>query len=123
MTITRIRGARPGQHGGIAASVALPTSRRPAASCRPRPAGAEPRSHGVVRVLHGLSLRPHVKTHKSPRIAAEQMRLGAVGLTCATPREAGSHVVTSRATCCVAYPLVGAPKLARARLACRRTST
>jgi D-serine deaminase-like pyridoxal phosphate-dependent protein len=37
--------------------------------------------------LHGLALRPHVKTHKAPRIAAEQMRLGAAGLTCATPRE------------------------------------
>lgn len=37
--------------------------------------------------LHGLALRPHVKTHKAPRVAAEQMRLGAVGLTCATPRE------------------------------------
>jgi len=37
--------------------------------------------------LHGLSLRPHVKTHKAPRVAAEQMRMGAVGLTCATPRE------------------------------------
>lgn len=37
--------------------------------------------------LHQLALRPHVKTHKSSRIAAEQMRLGAVGLTCATPRE------------------------------------
>jgi D-serine deaminase-like pyridoxal phosphate-dependent protein len=38
-------------------------------------------------VLHGLALRPHVKTHKSPRIAAQQMGLGAVGLSCATPRE------------------------------------
>ena len=38
--------------------------------------------------LHGLQLRPHVKTHKSPRIAAEQLRHGAVGLTCATLREA-----------------------------------
>ena len=37
--------------------------------------------------MHQLALRPHVKTHKSSRIAAEQMRLGAVGLTCATPRE------------------------------------
>ena len=37
--------------------------------------------------LHGLALRPHVKTHKAPRIAADQMRLGAVGLTCATARE------------------------------------
>ena len=36
---------------------------------------------------HGLSLRPHVKTHKTTVIGAAQMRRGAVGLTCATPRE------------------------------------
>ena len=28
---------------------------------------------------HGLALRPHVKTHKSPLIAAAQLRLGARG--------------------------------------------
>ncbi len=63
--------------------------------------------------LHGLSLRPHVKTHKSPRIAAEQLRLGAVGLTCATPRELE---VMSDVThdLLLNYPLLGAPKLARA---------
>jgi D-serine deaminase-like pyridoxal phosphate-dependent protein len=37
--------------------------------------------------LNQLALRPHVKTHKSARIAAEQLRLGATGLTVATPRE------------------------------------
>jgi D-serine deaminase-like pyridoxal phosphate-dependent protein len=37
--------------------------------------------------LHSLALRPHVKTHKSTRVAVEQLRLGATGLTCATPRE------------------------------------
>jgi D-serine deaminase-like pyridoxal phosphate-dependent protein len=36
---------------------------------------------------HGLSLRPHVKTHKTTVIGAAQIRRGAVGLTCATPRE------------------------------------
>jgi D-serine deaminase-like pyridoxal phosphate-dependent protein len=36
---------------------------------------------------HGLSLRPHVKTHKTTIIGAAQIRRGAVGLTCATPRE------------------------------------
>jgi D-serine deaminase-like pyridoxal phosphate-dependent protein len=63
-------------------------------------------------VLHGLSLRPHVKTHKSPRIAAEQMRLGAVGLTCATPRE----LEVMSETCSdllLAHPPVGASKLRR----------
>src|SRR5688500_14457994 len=37
---------------------------------------------------HGLALRPHVKTHKSARVAAAQVAAGAPGLTCATPREA-----------------------------------
>lgn len=63
--------------------------------------------------LHGLSLRPHVKTHKSPRIAAEQLRLGAVGLTCATPRELEVMADVTR-DLLLAYPLLGAPKLARA---------
>ena len=66
-------------------------------------------------VLHGLSLRPHVKTHKSPRIAAEQMRLGAVGLTCATPREL--EVMSD--TCSdllLAHPPVGAAKRRRVLL-------
>lgn len=62
---------------------------------------------------HGLALRPHVKTHKSPRIAAEQLRLGAAGLTCATPRE-----LEIMSDACddllLAYPLVGASKLERA---------
>ena len=61
---------------------------------------------------HGLALRPHVKTHKSPGIAAEQLRLGAVGLTCATPREA--EIMSAVADdILVAYPPVGAPRLRR----------
>ncbi|HEY4215549.1 MAG TPA: alanine racemase, partial [Gemmatimonadaceae bacterium] len=56
---------------------------------------------------HALSLRPHIKTHKSPRIASEQLKRGAVGVTCATPFEA--EVMSS--VCddiLVAYPPVGA---------------
>jgi len=62
--------------------------------------------------VHGLSLRPHVKTHKSTRVAAEQLRLGAVGLTCATPRELE---VMSDVTgeLLLAHPPVGSAKLAR----------
>ncbi len=62
--------------------------------------------------LHGLSLRPHVKTHKSPRIAAQQLRLGAVGLTCATPRELEVMSDVTR-DLLLNYPLLGATKLAR----------
>ena len=63
-------------------------------------------------VLHGLALRPHVKTHKSPRIAAQQLRLGAAGLTCATPRELEvmSDVCDDLL---LAHPPVGAAKLRR----------
>jgi D-serine deaminase-like pyridoxal phosphate-dependent protein len=61
---------------------------------------------------HGLALRPHIKTHKSPRLAAEQMRRGAVGVTCATPREA--EVMSEVADdILLAYPPVGAARARR----------
>ncbi|HEY4217286.1 MAG TPA: alanine racemase [Gemmatimonadaceae bacterium] len=55
---------------------------------------------------HHLALRPHIKTHKSLRIAGEQLRHGAIGLTCATPFEAEvmSNVCDD---ILVAYPPVG----------------
>jgi len=61
---------------------------------------------------HGLALRPHVKTHKTPWIAAEQLRRGAVGLTCATPREAEAMSEVGR-DLLVAYPPVGAARARR----------
>ena len=61
---------------------------------------------------HGLGLRPHIKTHKSPRIAGEQLTRGAVGVTCATPYEAEvmSEVCND---ILVAYPPVGRKRAAR----------
>ncbi|MEO6529178.1 MAG: alanine racemase [Gemmatimonadaceae bacterium] len=61
---------------------------------------------------HGLALRPHVKTHKSPFVAAAQLRLGARGLTCATAREAEvmSEVCDD---VLVAYPPVGRARARR----------
>lgn len=62
--------------------------------------------------LHGLALRPHVKTHKATRLAADQLRLGAVGLTCATAREL--EVMSDVASDLLfAYPPVGVARLAR----------
>lgn len=55
---------------------------------------------------HQLALRPHIKTHKSPRLAAEQLRAGAVGLTCATPFEA-EVMSTVGDDLLLAYPPVG----------------
>jgi D-serine deaminase-like pyridoxal phosphate-dependent protein len=62
--------------------------------------------------LHDLQLRPHVKTHKSPRIATEQLQRGAVGVTCATPQE----LEVMQEVCdnlLLAHPPVGAARLER----------
>lgn len=61
---------------------------------------------------HRLALRPHIKTHKAPRVASEQLKRGAVGVTCATPFEAEvmSEVCDD---ILVAYPPVGAARATR----------
>lgn len=66
----------------------------------------------VYAAAHRLALRPHVKTHKSPRVAAMQMERGAAGLTCATPRELEVMSGTARSLL-LAYPPVGADRLRR----------
>jgi D-serine deaminase-like pyridoxal phosphate-dependent protein len=61
---------------------------------------------------HGLALRPHIKTHKSPDLAARQIRQGAIGVTVAQLHEA--RVMSD--VCddiLLAHPPVGAPKLDR----------
>jgi D-serine deaminase-like pyridoxal phosphate-dependent protein len=61
---------------------------------------------------HGLGLRPHIKTHKTPWIAAEQLARGAIGLTCATAFEA--EVMSAVASdLLVAYPPVTPTRIAR----------
>ena len=67
---------------------------------------------------HGIGLRPHIKTHKSPLLAREQLLRGATGLTCATPFEAE---VMREATqdILVMYPPVGEHRARRlAKVAC-----
>jgi D-serine deaminase-like pyridoxal phosphate-dependent protein len=61
---------------------------------------------------HGLALRPHAKTHKSSRVAREQVAHGAAGLTCATPREAEVLQAVS-GDLLVAYPPVDPGRAAR----------
>jgi D-serine deaminase-like pyridoxal phosphate-dependent protein len=61
---------------------------------------------------HGLRLRPHTKTHKSPELAAAQMQRGAMGVTVATLHEA--EVMGAVATdVLLAHPPVGRAKLER----------
>jgi D-serine deaminase-like pyridoxal phosphate-dependent protein len=61
---------------------------------------------------HGLALRPHTKTHKSPELAAEQVRRGAAGLTVAQLHEA-RLMGDVASDILLAHPPVGAPKLLR----------
>src|SRR5262245_34840845 len=61
---------------------------------------------------HGLALRPHIKTHKSTRLAEEQLRRGAVGLTCATPFEAETMSDVAD-DILVAYPPIGEARVRR----------
>ena len=60
---------------------------------------------------HGIALRPHIKTHKSPLLAREQLSRGAAGLTCATPFEAEVMSEVTR-DILVMYPPLG-PRAAR----------
>ncbi len=62
---------------------------------------------------HGLSLRPHTKTHKIPAIARMQVRSGARGITVAKLGEAELMAREGFDDILIAYPLVGQPKLAR----------
>jgi len=61
---------------------------------------------------HDLGLRPHIKTHKSPLIAGEQILRGATGLTCATVHEVEVMSEASR-DILLAYPPIGPAKLRR----------
>jgi D-serine deaminase-like pyridoxal phosphate-dependent protein len=60
-----------------------------------------------------VSLRPHVKSHKSARIAKMQIDAGAVGITVAKSSEALPFIEAGIADIVVAHPLVDGRKIAR----------
>ncbi len=62
---------------------------------------------------HGLALRPHIKTHKMPDLALEQVRLGAVGITCQKLGEAEVMADAGLTDILMSYPLIGPSKAAR----------
>src|SRR3954447_12892537 len=69
---------------------------------------AEVVQHNIARMAdycrrHGISLRPHTKTHKSRRIGRMQLDAGAAGLTVAKPGEA-DVMAELGAEILVAYP-------------------
>lgn len=62
----------------------------------------------------GVSLRPHIKTHKTPQIARLQLAAGAIGITCAKVGEA--EVMVDQAgveDVLLAYPTIGETKVRR----------
>ena len=63
----------------------------------------------------GVRLRPHTKTHKCPEIARIQVEAGAAGITVAKLGEAEVMADAGIDDLLVAYPIVGAAKLARLR--------
>ena len=70
---------------------------------------------------HGLRLRPHTKTHKIPALGAQQLALGAVGLSVAKVSEAEVMVEAGVQELLIAYPVIGALKLARMVEVARKT--
>ena len=61
----------------------------------------------------GVRLRPHTKTHKMIEIAQWQVDAGAEGITCAKLGEAEVWVAAGFTDILIAYPILGAAKLAR----------
>lgn len=62
---------------------------------------------------HGVALRPHVKTHKTPALAHRQVAAGATGITVAKLDEAGLFADHGFDDILVAYQVVGPTKVAR----------
>jgi D-serine deaminase-like pyridoxal phosphate-dependent protein len=71
---------------------------------------------------HEVKLRPHVKTHKIPSIAREQLEAGAAGITVAKVSEAEVMAENGIRDIFIAYPLVTDSKIKRALRLSRRTS-
>lgn len=62
---------------------------------------------------HDLALRPHTKTHKVPALALKQVESGACGITVAKVGEAEVMAAGGLRDILIAYPVVGAQKVAR----------
>lgn len=71
---------------------------------------------------HGLRLRPHTKTHKIPALGRRQVELGAAGLTVAKVSEAEVMLGSGTPDMLIAYPVIGAAKLARLMEVARKTA-
>lgn len=69
---------------------------------------------------HNLRLRPHIKTHKMPAFAHQQVERGAIGITCQKLGEAEVMVDAGLDDVLISYPLVGSAKALRLAELARR---
>ena len=67
----------------------------------------------AIAKRRGIGLRPHVKSHKSARIAQMQIEAGALGVSCATLGEAEAMVEAGIPGVLVTSPVVSTNKLRR----------
>jgi D-serine deaminase-like pyridoxal phosphate-dependent protein len=63
----------------------------------------------------GISLRPHIKTHKLPELARMQAGAGARGITCQKLGEAEIFADAGFDDILISFPLIGEAKIARLR--------
>ncbi|WP_282170033.1 D-TA family PLP-dependent enzyme [Ruegeria atlantica] len=65
---------------------------------------------------HGLSVRPHIKTHKLPMLARRQLEAGAIGITCQKISEAEAMIAEgSIDDVLITFNIFGKAKLVRLR--------
>lgn len=72
----------------------------------------------LLKICHanGVSLQPHAKTHRTPEIGLLQQELGCDGLCVAKVGEAEGFASAGVKKITVAYPVIGASKVERARI-------
>ncbi len=66
-----------------------------------------------MSTAYGVQLRPHIKTHKSVRIAWMQIAAGAVGITASKSTEAMKFIHAGIPSVTVAYPIIERSKIGR----------
>ncbi|MDR7542630.1 MAG: alanine racemase [Armatimonadota bacterium] len=64
---------------------------------------------------HGIANRPHIKTHKVPQIARQQVAAGAAGITCQKLGEVAVMLEAGITDILVTYNILGEAKLRRLR--------
>jgi D-serine deaminase-like pyridoxal phosphate-dependent protein len=69
---------------------------------------------------HHLRLRPHIKTHKMPAFAHQQVERGAIGITCQKLGEAEVMIGAGLDDILISYPLIGPTKALRLAELARR---